>query len=116
MKVTSKAVVNGFADFLSKELKPQYPTNTLGGFMMGFSSGLIRQRAATVANKLISNPLISAVIIDEEGMIDLDDLVEAAQGAIADTGLTITIPLAGDITFHKSDADVIKQYIERSPQ
>lgn len=115
MKVTSTAVVNGFADYLSKELKPQYPTNTLGGFMMGFSSGLIRQRAETVATKLMSNPLISAMIVDEEGKIDLDELVEAAQGAVADTGLTITIPLAGDITFHKSDAEVIRQYIERAP-
>lgn len=114
MKVTSTAVVNGFADYLSKELKPQYPTNTLGGFMMGFSSGLIRQKASAVANKLMNNLLISAVIIDEEGKIDLDELVEAAQEAVADTGLTITIPLAGDVTFHKSDAAVIKQYIERS--
>ncbi|MBQ8830859.1 MAG: hypothetical protein IJ017_04625 [Oscillospiraceae bacterium] len=114
MKVTSKAVVDGFADYLSKELKPQYPTNTLGGFMMGFSSGLIRRRAEIVAAKLMSNPLISTFVIDEEGMIDLDELLEAAREAVPDTGLIVSIPLSGEVTFRKSDADVIKQYIERA--
>ena len=114
MKVTSKAVINGFADYLSKELRPQYPTDTLGGFMMGFSSGLIRQRAGAVTKKLMSNPLISMFVIDEEGMIDPDQLLEAAQEAIPDTGMTVAIPLSGEITFRKSDAAVIRQYIEHA--
>ena len=114
MKVTAKAVINGFADYLSKELKPQYPTDTLGGFMMGFSSGLIRRRAEAVTKKLMSNPLISIFVIDEEGTVDLDELLEAAQEAVPETGMTVAIPLSGEITFRKGDAAVIRQYVERA--
>ena len=96
MKVTSKTVVNGFADYLSKELKPQYPADTLGGFMMGFSSGLIRRRAEAVTKKLMSNPLISMFVIDEEGMIDLDELLEAEKNGTLEH--LIAIEKAAEIT------------------
>lgn len=115
MKVTAKAVIHGFSDYLTNELKPQYPKDTMGNFMMGLSSGLIKRRAESVAKKLISNPLISMFVIDEEGMIDLDQLLAAARDAVPDTGLIVSIPLSGEITFRKSDAEVIQQYIERAP-
>lgn len=115
MKVTSKAVVHGFADFLTEKVNPQYPADTLGSFIVGFSSGIIRRKAESVGKKLVNNPLISAVITEEDGMIELDDLIDAAQDAISNNGLRVAIPLSGEIIFRKSDAAVVKEYIERAP-
>ena len=114
MKVTLTAVINGFAEFLSKELKPQYPTGTLGNFMMGFSSGLIRRRAEDVANILMSNALASILIIDGDGKVDLDQMMETAQEQVPENGITIQFPFAGEVTFRQSDTAVIRQYIERA--
>lgn len=113
MKVTTRDIINGFADYLVKELRPQYPSETLGSFMMGFSSGLIRKRADAMAKKITSNPLVSAFIM-EDGKVDLDEVLEAAQEAVPEYGLTVAIPLSGEVTFQKSDAALIKQYIERA--
>lgn len=115
MKVTSKAVIHGFADYLTEKVNPQYPADTMGSFMMGFSSGIIRRRAETVGKKLLSNPLISTFVIEEDGMIELEDLIGAAQDAISDNGLRVAIPLSGEIVFRKNDAAVIRQYIENAP-
>ena len=114
MKVKSNAIINGFADFLTHEIRPQYPKETMGSFMMGFSSGLIKSRAETVTKKLMGNPLISMFVIEEDGMIDLDAVIEAAQEAMPENGLKVAIPFSGDVTFHRSDAAIIRQYIERA--
>lgn len=114
MKVTSKAVINGIAEYLSKELKPQYPTDSVGGFVMGFSSGLMRRRAEAVSRKLMNNPLVSIFVIDDDGMIDLDELLEIAQEAVPDIGTNVPISRLGDIRFRKGDAAVIRQYIEHA--
>lgn len=113
MKVTSTAIINGFAEYLIRELRPQYPTETLGSFMMGFSSGMIRRRSETMGRKLMANPLVS-VCFQEDGKIDLDELLEVAQEACPENGMIVPVPLSGEVTFRKSDAAVIKQYIERA--
>ena len=116
MLVNSTAVTSGIAEYLSKELKPQYPTETVGNFMMGFSSALIRRRAEAVAKKLLSNPLVATLVLNQDGLIDLDELVEAAQESVPDSGVVVPIPLSGEIIFKKSDAPVLRQYIEHAMQ
>ena len=115
MKVTTTAIVKGIAEFISKDLRPKYPAGTLGSFVMGFSSGLIRSRAEATAAKLIKNPLVSIFVTDENGMLDLDEMLEAAQEAMPESGLTIQIPLSGEVTLNRSDAHILKAYIENAP-
>ena len=112
MKVTSKALALGIAAFLSKDLKPKYPSASVGKFLMGFSAGVIRRRAEIIGKRLLSFPLIAICVLEDDETIDLDMLIEVAREELPECGLDLNIPLCGDITLRKSDTDILRQYVE----
>lgn len=53
-----------------------------------------------------AHPMLAQLgAVDDAGNVDLDGILEAAQNAVPDTGVKVTVPILGDLTFFAEDLE-----------
>lgn len=114
--VTINQIEAGAAKYIDAEIAPKIPVNVPNGQLkkVAFLTG-----AAYAVHKgvrqYLSNPLLAQLgAVDSEGNVDLDGVLDAARGAIPETGFKATVPILGDLTFYVEDLERLAAYIKEA--
>lgn len=112
MNYSTEQVINGIINYADNEVMHKLPTT--GKWIMGTVIGIASNKASKVIDNLKSNPIIVALdIIDENGNIDADTLLQAMKESANHYGnVTLEVPMVGKLTFSSSDIDMLKSYIQ----
>lgn len=111
---TISQIEAGAIKFIDKEIAPKIPVNVPNGqlkkvvFLAG-AAYAVHNGVQQYAN----HPILSQLgAVDQEGNFDVDGILEAARGAIPETGFKATVPVLGDLTFYVEDLERLAAYIK----
>lgn len=92
MKADAQKLVNGLVNYADNEVIKSLPT--AGKWLLGAGMGILTSRINEMINDLSGNALVKAAgIIDENGMIDVDLLMDNLKNSANRYGkMTIQIP------------------------
>lgn len=104
-------IIDGIAKYLDKEIYSGM--NDWQELIARIAVGRVLNDKQMLLEKLTQNPLIkSLVLIDDEGMVDVDRLFEEIKKAMSGKEkIKISIPLFGTMSFSTADADKLYQEI-----
>lgn len=111
MKLNSEQVIQGLINYADNEVMNKLPTS--GKWVMGTAIGLAANNATEVIDTLSSNAIVKMLgIIDDNGMIDVDALIDAMRSSADRYGnLTVEVPIVGKLTFSSADVDSLRSYM-----
>lgn len=110
--VSIDRVERGIARFLDVELAPNLPKEGAGRVFAGAAMAIIIKRVGGLIRGYADSGIVRGLgVIDAEGNVDVDLLREVIKGNMSESGLAVSIPLAGTITLHRSDVDTLYRYI-----
>lgn len=111
MKYSGNQIVNGLVSYADHEIIDKLPTT--GKWVVGTAIGLMSERADAVINNLKDNTIVQMLgIVDEDGMIDADTLVNHMKSSADKYGkIYVDVPLIGRLSFSSSDVDSLRNYI-----
>jgi len=111
MTYSSEQVMQGLINYIDSEVMAKLPTSSK--WIVGTAVGLASTRANEVVDMLHNNALAKMLgIIDENGMIEVDELMSALKTAANKYGkLEVSVPLVGRMSFSESDVDNLEAYI-----
>lgn len=112
MTVTIDQAIIGALRFADNEVIPLLPDGKgiAVGVMLVLSVDEGRERLLALGK----NPAVKLLrIMDERGNIDIDRLYSAARPKL-ENGMTVSVPLIGDLKFGQADADKLLQYIKEA--
>lgn len=104
-------VIDGVARYVDGEI---YGTmNDWQEILARMAVGRVLGNKETLKKKITENPLLmSFVLLDSDGEMDVEKLLSDLKGVIAQKGgLKVSIPLFGNLKFVESDVDRLKKYI-----
>lgn len=115
--VTLNQIEAGVTRWLDKELMPKLPS---GGVLDGV------KKAATVALILYSVKRGRAALesmaqesflgtigaVDANGNVDIEGFAEELRKQMPESGLKLSVPMIGDMTFYRADLDEMLRYIK----
>lgn len=108
MKVNQDQLIAAFSKYFENEIIDKAPTG-LEKFKMGFVYGGLKNKLPKLIASLKDNPLISVIdIFDENGFIDVDEMLKYARESFNRTG-KITV---ANIMFSENDLDSIYKYLK----
>lgn len=114
--VTIEQIEAGVARYIDAEIAPKIPVNVPNGqlkkvvFLAG-AAYAVRKNVRQYAG----HPMVAQLgAADEAGNVDLDGLLEAARGAVPETGMKATVPILGDLTFYAEDLERLAAYIKEA--
>lgn len=104
-------VVDGIARYVDAEIYSSM--NDWQEIMARMAIGRILGNKETLKQKIMENPLLmSFVMLDAEGEMDVDKFLSDLKSVIAQKGgLRISIPLFGNLKFVETDVDHLRKYI-----
>lgn len=109
MRVTVDKIAEGLATYIDRELVPKVPG--IRKWILGMS-GAYATKIAENMMKENQKILVSAGIMAEDGMVDIDTFVSHLKRSADMNGpVTEHFPLFGDVTFDSSDVDKLYSYI-----
>lgn len=103
-------VINGLAAYIDRELAGQF-TGSLKGWAIGAVGGIIAARAGQAMEKILANPIVSAMGLVDGEMIDEELLFSQLMTAAQKASATVDIPLIGPVTFGPADVEALHRYI-----
>lgn len=109
-------IETGAAKYIDAEIAPKIPVNVPNGQLkkVAFLTGAAYAVRKGV-RQYLSNPLLAQLgALDADGNVDLDGVLEAARGAIPETGFKATVPILGDLTFYVEDLERLATYIKEA--
>lgn len=111
MKYSADQVVNGFINYVDNEVMHQLPITSK--WLMGTALAMASKKVNNVIDTLKDNSIVNMLeIIDENGYIEVDDLMDAMKESADRYGkVTLDIAMLGSLTFSSSDIDVLRGYI-----
>ena len=111
MKVKFESVVDGLNRYIDKEIFRNL--NGMQEFVARLVVGRINQNAESVKEFLMHNGFVKTMgIIDSEGMVDIDQLLQDVKKEIDRQGcIHFNVPMIGKLTFRAADVDVLKNEI-----
>ena len=111
MRYYASQVLNGLMNYVDSEVMGKLPTS--GKWVVGTAVNLMTNKAQNVIDTLSDNEIVKMLgIVDEEGMIDIDELLSAMKTSADRYGvLSVDVPLIGRLSFSSSDVDSLKNYI-----
>lgn len=110
--VSIDKIEQAIANYLDAELMPQLKSTGIEKVLVGTAASLFIRRSGAIIESYKDNKLVKMLgIMDEEGNIDVDTLVEEVKKNIPKEGVKIEIPVIGTMTFHKEDIDKLNDYI-----
>lgn len=104
-------VIDGVVKYVDGEIYGSM--NDWQEIMARMAVGRILGNKDLLKQKIMENPLLmSFVMLDSEGEMDVDKFLADLKGVIAQKGgLRISIPLFGNLKFVETDVDRLKKYI-----
>lgn len=114
--VTINQIEAGAVKYIDTEIAPKIPVNVPNGQLkkIAFLAG-----AAYAVHKniqgYVGHPVLAQLgAVDEAGNVDLDGILEAARSAVPDTGVKVSVPILGDLTFYAKDLERLAAYIKEA--
>lgn len=102
--VSVESIGNGIAKFADREI-----LKNVDGWqkvVVGAAIALAINRSQDIVASYRDNNIVKMLkIFDENGNIDLDVLRDVIKDNISNNGFVITVPILGELKFHKSDVD-----------
>ena len=101
----------GFATFLDDELMPlvDTPLKKMGA---GIALSLILNKFNNLADSLKSVWIIDMAGLFDGDMVDIDSLKEAVCDNLGENGITLPLPIVGDVKIKKADVHKLYQMIK----
>ena len=111
MMYNANQVINGLIKYADSEVMTKLPVS--GKWIMGTAINLASDKINNVVETLANNSAAKMLgIVDENGNIDADALIEAMRASAEKYGkMTIEVPIIGKLTFSSADVDMLKTYI-----
>lgn len=110
--VSVDKIEQGVANYLDAELMPQLKGNGIEKVIVGTTASLLIRKTGTIIEGYKDNKLVKMLgIIDDNGAVDVDTLVEEVKKNIPKEGIKVEVPILGTLTFHKDDVDKLYDYI-----
>ena len=104
--VSVDKIEQGVANYLDAELMPQLKGNGIEKVIVGTTASLLIRKTGTIIEGYKDNKLVKMLgIIDDNGAVDVDTLVEEVKKNIPKEGVKVEVPILGTLTFHKDDVD-----------
>ena len=111
--VTIDQAMRGAAKFADNEIIPHLPMGK--GIGAGIALALIMDGGKAQLLKLRENPAVQMMgIMDEDGIIDIDRLYNAARTRVDGKKIPLTIPVIGELRFDVNDVDRLYKYIQEA--
>ncbi len=115
--VSINQIEAGVGRWLDKELMPKLPSG-------GAYDGL--KKAATVAlamyaikrgrsalDGLTHNSFLGTIgAVDHSGNVDIEGFMDEMRKQIPESGLKVSVPMVGDLTFYRTDLDDLLRHIK----
>ena len=102
--VSVECIGKGVAKFADREI-----LKNVDGWkkvVVGAAIALAINRSQDIAASYRENSVVKILkIFDDTGNVDIDILREVVKNSISNNGLVITVPILGELKFHKSDID-----------
>ena len=113
MNATFENVIDGINKYINQEIFSNL--NDLQEVAARVIVGRLLDNADQLKQYMMSSGFVKTLcVIDGEGMVDIDRLLQDVKKEIERTkSLTVTIPLIGKLTFHPSDVDVLYNLIDK---
>lgn len=110
--VSIDKIEQGMANYLDSELMPQLQKNGIEKVIVGTVASLLIRKTGALIEGYKDNGLVKMLgVMDENGNVDVDTLVEEVKKNISKEGIKVNVPILGNITFHKDDIDKLYDYI-----
>ena len=114
--VSLNQIEHGVGRWVDAELIPMLPTGGQYDNLkrIGVAAGavyLIRKGRATLSALQSSAFLKALGAIDDNGDIDIEGVKEVLGEKIPETGIKVTVPLLGEVTFYRRDLESVYAYI-----
>ena len=110
--VKLESVKRGMAAYLDKELMPKIPnTDPLRKFGSGVVISLAISGMDNVVKNLSQNRLVALAGLSDGENVDLDAVKKAISDNMPQGGLTMVLPLIGEITLHGEDVEELEKMI-----
>lgn len=112
--VTKETLKNGVLTYIDSEIIPHLPSP--GRWGVGALIVLLTPKYDMLYDNLVNTPMMHTLgIIDEQGLVNSDALVDALSASAEKYGkMTVSFPVIGTLSFSKEDVDKLKQYIKSS--
>jgi hypothetical protein len=102
--VSIDCIGNGVAKFADREILKNI--NGWQKVVVGSAIALAIKRAGNIAASYKDNKVVKALqIMDDDCNIDIDVLRDVVKENIPNSGFVVTVPILGELKFHKSDVD-----------
>lgn len=102
--VSVECIGKGVAKFADREI-----LKNVDGWrkvVIGAAIALAINRSRDIAASYRENSVVKMLkIFDDTGNVDIDILREVVKDSISNNGFVITVPILGELKFHKSDID-----------
>lgn len=117
MDVSKQQLVNGVVKFAKMDVLPKIPDKT---FKLVMATGIaMLENNPDIVDPLLKNPMVSAILNEEDGLYETDDLKEALIDAMKEYGdLKIKIPgikflspEEKELSFGAQDISRLSEYI-----
>lgn len=107
--VTVDNIANGLSTFIERDVIPEFNLPSWQRIIVGTAIGLCIKKKANLAKKFIKDGTFTmAGVVNEFGNVNIDDLIAEVKKNIPDKGLTVKLPILGNITFTSDDIDKIR--------
>lgn len=114
MLVPMSDVINGITNYFRSDVLPNLPTDGIKGFGVGFAAALAVNRIERIIRQLAELPIVAMLgVVDDQEMVDVDAMREAALQAMPEEGLGIQIGTQHKITFGADDVHKLYKLITR---
>ena len=111
--VTIDQAMRGVAQYADNKIIPHLPTGK--GIGAGIALALIMDGGKARLLKLRENPAVQMMgIMDEDGIIDIDRLYNAARTRVDGKKIPWDIPVIGELKFDVNDVDRLYKYIQEA--
>ena len=102
--VSVESIGKGIAKFADREI-----LKNVDGWqkvVVGAAIALAINRSQDIVASYKENNIVKMLkIFDDTGNVDIDILREVVKDSISNNGFVITVPILGELKFHKSDID-----------
>jgi hypothetical protein len=113
MKISFEKVLDGINRYIDREIYQNL--SDVQELVARVVMGRVNQNAEAIKQSLMSNGVVKTLcIIDSDGMVDVDRLLQDIRKEIDRKGsIQVEVPMIGKLTFKPEDTQVLREEIYR---
>lgn len=105
-------ITAGAAKWLDRELMPKLPSDGLKKAATVALATYALSRGKNALMSVTENSFLGTIgAADGNGNIDLEGFAEEMRKQMPESGLRVSVPMIGDLTFYRTDLDDLLRYI-----